>query len=301
MPMRLNPLSEKLRAFLKVFGVFLILTGIWALYRLWSVNLIISDGEMNWRMFFVTQIVSQPLLALLPTLLIVRYVEKRRIESIGLSRQKFIRNAFFGIFLSLFNSTAFACLAYVLFVPLGAGPIAFTINPENLGLTSIFLMPLTFLLVVGLSEEIETRGYFQTRLLEHFGPRFSIIFPSMLFALAHVPIDVLIWRYDVWMMFFHLLGVFVSGSILGYLYYRSGVLTASIFLHAFLDTQSLAYAFSFDYERLSPEVRFGIEGLIWAVVTVLTFLLIRFLTSKLGLKIENLPWETTKTQQKGNQ
>ncbi|TET19113.1 CPBP family intramembrane metalloprotease [Candidatus Bathyarchaeota archaeon] len=298
--MRLNPLGEKLRAFLKVVGVFLVLTGIWTLYRLWSVNLIIYDGEMNWRMFFVTQIVFQLLLTLLPILFIVRYVEKRRIGSIGLSRQKFIRNAFFGIFLSLFNSIAFVCLAYVLFVPLGAGPITLTINPENLGLTSIFLMPLTFFLVVGPSEEIETRGYFQTRLLEHFGPRFAIIFSSMLFALAHVPIDILIWRYDVWMMLFHLLGVFVSGSIMGYLYYLSGVLTGPIFLHAFLDTQSLAYGFSFDYERLSPGVRFGIEGLIWTVVTILTFLLIRLLTSKLGLKIENLPWETTKTQQKGN-
>jgi len=258
------------------------------------VNLIICDGEMNLRMFFLTQIVFQPLLALLPILFIVRYVEKRRIGSIGLSRQKFVRNAFFGVFLSLFNSIAFACLAYVLFVPLGAGPITFTMNPENLGLISIFLMPLTFLFVVGPSEEIETRGYFQTRLLEHFGPRFSIVFCSMLFALAHVPIDILIWRYDVWMMFFHLLGVFISGSILGYLYYLSGVLTGPIFLHAFLDIQPLAYGFSFDYERLSPEVRFGIEGLIWAVVTVLTFLLIRFLTSKLGLKIENLPWEKHK-------
>ena len=289
-------MSEKLRAFLKVVGVFLALTGIWTLYRLLSVNLIICDGEMNWRMFFLTQIVFQPLLALLPILFIVRYVEKRRIGSIGLSRQKFVRNAFFGGFLSIFNSIAFACLAYVLFVPFGAGPIAFTMNPENLDLASIFLMPLTFLFVVGPSEEIETRGYFQTRLLEHFGPRFSIIFSSMLFALAHVPIDVLIWRYDVWTMFFHLLGVFISGSILGYLYYLSGVLTGPIFLHAFLDIQPLAYGFSFDYERLSPEVRFGIEGLIWAVVTVLTFLLIRFLTSKLGLKMENLPWKTTKTQ-----
>ena len=289
-------MSEKLRAFLKIVGVFLILTGIWTLYRLWSVNLIICDGEMNLTMFFLTQIVFQPLLALLPILFIVRYVEKRRIGSIGLSRQRFVRNAFFGVFLSLFNSIAFACLAYVLFVPLGAGPITFTMNPENLGLISIFLMPLTFLFVVGPSEEIETRGYFQTRLLEHFGPRFSIVFCSMLFALAHVPIDILIWRYDVWMMFFHLLGVFISGSILGYLYYLSGVLTGPIFLHAFLDIQPLAYGFSFDYERLSPEVRFGIEGLIWAVVTVLTFLLIRFLTSKLGLKMENLPWKTTKTQ-----
>ena len=123
----------------------------------------------------------------------------------------------------------------------------------------------------------------------------------MLFALAHVPIDILIWRYDVWMMLFHLLGVFISGSIMGYIYYLSGVLTGPIFLHAFLDTQSLAYGFSFGYERLSPEVRFGIEGLIWTVVTILTFLLIRLLTSKLSLKIENLPWETTTTKQKGNQ
>ncbi len=287
-------MSEKLRAFLKVVGVFLVMTSIWTLYRLWSVSLIIHNGDINYRVFFITQIVFQPLLALLPIFFIVRYVEKRRIGSIGLSRQKFVRNAFFGIFLSLFSSIVFVCLAYILFVPLGAGAMTFTTNPENLDLPSIFLMPLTFFLVVGPCEEIQDRGYFQTRLLERFGPRFSIIFSSLLFALSHIPIDILIWRHEASMMFFHLLGVFVAGSIMGYLYYRSGVLTGPIFLHAFSDAQSFAYGFGFDYEKLSPEVRYGIEGMVWAVVTVLTFLLIRSLTQKLGLKVDNLPWETAK-------
>ena len=250
-------------------------------------------------MFFVTQIIFQPLLGLLPILLIVRYVEKRGVGSIGLSRQRFIRNALFGISLSLFNYVAVVCLEYAVLVPLGAGPPTFAINPENLNLTSAFLMPLTFFLIVGPSEEVQDRGYFQTRLLEHFDPRFSIIFPSLLFALAHIPIDILIWRYETWMMLFHLLGVFVSGSLLGYLYYRSGVLTGPIFLHASGDTQSLAYQLSFDYERLSPAVLFGIEGLIWGVVTILTYLLIRSLTSKLGLKVETLPWQTGMLSEKG--
>lgn len=285
-------MSEKLRTFLKVVVVFLAMTGIWTLYRLWSVNLIIFDDEMDWRMFFATQIVFQPLLALLPILLIVRYLEKRRIRSIGLSRQKFVRNALFGIFLSLFNSIASVCLTYILFVPLGAGPIAFITNPETLDLTAIFLMPLTFFLVVGPSEEIQARGYFQTRLLEQFGPKFSIIFSSLLFSLLHIPIDILIWRYDAWMMSFHLTGVFIAGSIMGYLYYRSGVLTGPIFLHALSDTQSLTYTFSFDYENLSSELVLGITGLIYAAVTIVTFLFIRFLTTKLDLRVENLAWET---------
>ncbi|MCK5593193.1 CPBP family intramembrane metalloprotease, partial [Candidatus Bathyarchaeota archaeon] len=151
--------------------------------------------------------------------------------------------------------------------------------------------PLTFVLVVGPSEEIESRGYFQTRLQEHFGPRFSIIFPSLLFALAHIPIDILIWRYDVWTILFHLLGVFVSGSLMGYLYYRSRVLAGPIFLHAFQDIQSSTFSFSFNYERLGLGVRYGIEGLTWAVAIILTVLLIRFSTSKLGLATESLPWK----------
>ncbi|MFQ6064011.1 MAG: lysostaphin resistance A-like protein [Candidatus Bathyarchaeia archaeon] len=222
--------------------------------------------------------------------------------SIGLSREKFTRNASFGIFLSLFESIAYACLAYILLVPLGVSP-TFTLNPENLAPISIFLMPLTFILVVGPSEEIQDRGYFQTRLLEHFGPRFSIIFTSLLFALSHIPIDVFIWRYDVSMMSFHLLGVFVSGCILGYLFYRTGVLTGPIFLHALVDTQAFAYAFEFDYKKLNSEVAFGIEGLTWAAITALTFLLIRLLTSRLGLKVENLPWETAteKEEQRTNE
>ena len=284
-------LSGRLKALLKVLGVFLLLTGVWTLYRLWSVNLIICDGMINWRMFFITQITFQPLLLLLPILLIVRYIEKRRVQSIGLSRQKFLRNAAFGVFLSLFSHIAVVCLEYVFLVLLGVGPLRFTLNPENLGPVSALLMPLTFFLVVGPSEEIESRGYFQTRLLEHFGERFSIAFPSLLFALSHIPIDMLIWRYDVGMMLFHLIGVFVSGYILGYLYYRSGVLTGPIFLHALRDIQSLIYQLGFDYERVSLGVLYGVRGLVWAVVTVLTFMLIRSLTSKLGLRVENLPWQ----------
>ena len=294
-------MSERLRALLKVVGVFLLLTGIWTLYRLWSANLIIHDGQIVWDMFFLTQIVFQPLLALLPILLIVRYVEKRRIGSIGLSKRKFVGNAFFGVFLSLFNYVVAVCLEYVLLVQLGGGQLTLILNPENLGLTSAVLMPLTFFLVVGPSEEIQDRGYFQTRLLEHFGPRFSILFPSLLFALSHIPIDILIWRYNAGAISFHLVGVFVSGCILGYLYYKSGVLTGPIFLHAFIDTQALAYQFSFSYEKLGLGVFFGIEALVWAVATILTFLLIRSLTSRLGLRVEKLPWETEMTEKSGNE
>jgi len=287
--------SERLRAFLKVVGVFSTLTGIWALYRLWSANLIIHDGQINWRMFFTTQIVFQPLLGLVPILLIVRYVEKRRMQSIGLSKDKFVRNSFFGIFLSLFESIATICLTYALFIPLGAGPLTFATNPENLDLTAILLMPVAFFLVVGLSEEVQDRGYFQTRLLEHFGPKFSIVFPSLLFALSHLPIDILIWRYGVWMMAFHLGYVFIAGSIMGYLYYRSGTLTGPICFHGLSDTLASSYTLSFDYGGLSPEVVFGIMGLLYVVVTVVILLLIRFLSSKLDLKAANLPWATATT------
>lgn len=285
-------MGERLRAFLKVVGVFLALSGIWALYRVWSVNLIIHDDQIDWGMFFITQILFQPLLGLLPILLIVRYVEKRRMQSIGLSKNKFIRNLFAGIFLSLFESVASICLTYALFIPLGGGPLVFTVNPENLDLTAILLMPVTFFVVVGLSEEVQARGYFQTRLLEHFGPRFSITFSSLLFALSHLPIDILIWRYGVWMMAFHLGYVFIAGSIMGYLYYRSGVLTGPIAFHGSSDTLSSSYTLSFDYGGLSSGVVFGIMGLLYAVVTVIILLLIRFLSSKFNLKAENLPWET---------
>ena len=296
-----NPVSERLRALLKVVGVFLALTGIWALYRLWSVNLIIHDGQIDWGMFFITQILFQPLLGLLPILLIVRYVEKRRMQSIGLSKDKSVRNSFVGICLSLFESVASICLTYALFIPLGAGPLAFATNPENLDMAAILLMPVTFFLVVGLSEEVQDRGYFQTRLLEHFGPKFSIIFSSLLFALSHLPIDILIWRYGVWMMAFHLGFVFIAGLIMGYLYYRSGVLTGPVFFHGLSDTLSSSYTLSFDYGGLSSGVVFGIMGLLYAVVTVIILLLIRFLSAKLDLKAANLPWETAITSSKPDQ
>lgn len=288
-------MNGRLRALLKVVGVFLALTGIWALYRLWSVDLIIHGGQIDWRMFFITQMIFQPLLGLLPILLIVRYIEKRRLLSIGLSRDKFFRNALVGMFLSLFESIASICLTYALFVPLGAGPLTFAINPENLDMAAILLRPTTFFLVVGLSEEVQDRGYFQTRLLEHYGPKFSIVLSSLLFALSHLPIDILIWRYGVWMMAFHLGYVFIAGSIMGYLYYRSGVLIGSICFHGLSDTLASSYTVSFDYGGLSSEVVFGIMGMLYTVVTVIILLLVRFLSARLHLKAENLPWASAIT------
>jgi membrane protease YdiL (CAAX protease family) len=103
------------------------------------------------------------------------------------------------------------------------------------------------------------------------------------------------------MMSFHLVGVFVSGCILGYLYYQSGVLAGPIFLHAFIDTQSLAYQFSFNYENSGSGVLLGIEAIFWAIATILTFLLIRSLTSKLGLRVKNLPWEAEMAEKGENE
>jgi membrane protease YdiL (CAAX protease family) len=217
---------------------------------------------------------------------------QRRLDSIGLSRQKLRGNAFFGIFLSFFESLASVGILYALLVLLNARAVAFTTNPENLDIASMALMLTTFLLVVGPTEEIQSRGYFQTRLLEHFGPKLSIILPSVLFAAAHIPIDVLIWRYETETMLFHLLGVFTAGSIMGYLYYQSGVLTGPILMHAFSDTLSLTYMLNFDAPALGPGVAFGIMGLTYAVVTTVVFLFIHFLTAKLDLRAEKPPWHS---------
>jgi hypothetical protein len=61
-----HSLRKKLRVLLKVIGVFLALIGVWTIYRVWSATLIILNGELNWRTFFVTQIAFQPLLGVLP-------------------------------------------------------------------------------------------------------------------------------------------------------------------------------------------------------------------------------------------
>ena len=77
------------------------------------------------------------------------------------------------------------------------------------------------LLFVGLGEELLFRGIIQNELIRTFGVRWGIVGQGFLFGIMHMT-----WRSVPELGF-----TFLAGILLGYLYYRTGSLTAPIVLH----------------------------------------------------------------------
>ncbi len=125
------------------------------------------------------------------------------------------------------RDVARACLAFSIFaivaLPIGLGTRFLRWNPR---LTAEILAVIPWLIYLGtaIPEEFLFRGVIQNACARLFGPLPSLAIASVVFGLAHLP-D---WRYV-------LLATF-AGVAYGWVYWRTGKVTASAITHALVDS-----------------------------------------------------------------
>ncbi len=94
-------------------------------------------------------------------------------------------------------------------------------------------------LVVGPAEELVDRGYYFSMVASDLGGRWrfwrAASISSLLFALSHLPIDLLVAKYGPWDVAMHLLSVFFAGMVLAGYYYFGWNITGPSILHAVMD------------------------------------------------------------------
>jgi hypothetical protein len=170
---------------------------------------ILFTSSLPW--FFLNQAYLLPCVyaAIIGLCLYYIYEKKLSLTELGFKKDKFVRYALLGIAIGV----PFGTIEYFILTPAPVFP-AFAFGH----LLRDFIYLIFF---VGLGEELLFRALIQRNLQHAFGTSIGLLFASFVFAVMH-----LTWRSAPELVF-----VFFGGLVLGYLYYKTGSLTAPIIVH----------------------------------------------------------------------
>ena len=199
-----------------VFALFSFIFIVWSFYRylpqvlpLWSEELILK-----------------PLFWIIPTIWIVRKIEKQPWSSLGFTKNKIFTSFYWGIGLGLVF--AFEGLLTNIFKYKG-------LNLASLDYSSLEFSGLILLsFVTAFSEELVFRGYIFNRLWTIWGKEsLANIVSSLLFVIVHLPVGIFVLGYNPAIMLAYLFFIFVFGFGSAFVFGRSRNLASSILLHVF--------------------------------------------------------------------
>jgi membrane protease YdiL (CAAX protease family) len=209
------------KKFLKIAALFFYLLLIWGFYRFFT-----NFPEWQDELFF------KPLIWLAPVWFLVRKVEKKRLESLGLIFDKPEKNFLLGLAIGLIILTQ-----YLLALILKGEKLNF--NPQDL---SFFNWLLYFLvcLATGFVEEITFRGFFMTRIDEIIQDKlYANIIAGLLFFFIHFPILVFDQNQSLRGIIEYFILSLSLGLFDGYAFWRTKGILAPIVAHSSLNFFSL--------------------------------------------------------------
>ncbi|MCL4360542.1 CPBP family intramembrane metalloprotease [Patescibacteria group bacterium] len=198
-------------------------------YQLWAWILLVWSLYRYFARFpeWVDEFIFKPLVFVGPVLWYVGKVEKRTLESIGLTTKNFFTNLYIGIgigFLFAVEGIAANALKYghVQIVPIQA--------LQQYGVVMLLLLSAA----TAFSEELLSRGFVFRRLLERTkNLPFAIGMSTILFVLLHIPILVTALNLHGPTLVLFFVTDFVLGCANALMFYNTGSLVAPILMHVF--------------------------------------------------------------------
>lgn len=194
--------------------LWLFLLIVWSIYRYFLHN---SQ--------YIDEFLVKPVVFLGAVFFIVKFVEKKGAASLGYKLSGIWENIFIGWGVGAFF-VAEALLSKAVSYR------GFIFLPIGISLTS-FLVIVAMALATAISEETVFRGYLFTRLEQAFNNDLIANFISaLLFAIIHLPIALLVMKYDVYSLLAYLLAIFVLGYANGFIFSKKRNIIAPIISYA---------------------------------------------------------------------
>ena len=173
------------------------------------------------------EFIFKPLVFVVPVFWYVRTIEKRRLESIGLTGKNFFTGLYVGLgFGFVFALEGIAANA-IKYGKIQIAPIA-VFDQYGLGLLLLLSLATAF------SEEVLSRGFVFSRILErNKNITVAAILSTALFVFLHVPILVTSLKLQGLMLVMFFVTDIVLGLANSLLYYNTRSLVAPILVHIF--------------------------------------------------------------------
>lgn len=167
------------------------------------------------------------------------YLSKITLSSIGLTKKDTLLSLFF---IGLSWILTGMILWGIILLNLGGNYKISVTSPQSI---------LKFWLFVGLSEEMFYRGYVFTWIFKRLKKNlstiwalfFSIVLSNLIFSLSHIPQRIFVMGFPLFSlnMFTSLVKVFISGVLLGWMFYRSRSIIWVGLIHGGMDAPLLSF------------------------------------------------------------
>lgn len=199
-----------------VFALFSFVFVVWSFYRYLP----------QFLPLWFEELVLKPLFWLVPTIWVVRKVEKQPFSSLGFSTKKLFPSLYWGIGLGLVF--AFEGLITHILKYKGLNLISLNYSPDEF--LGLFLISVA----TAFSEETVFRGYLFNRLWQIWkNEGLANLVSSLLFVIVHLPVGVFVLGYRPAMMLAYLFFVFIFGFGSAFVFGRTKNILSSILLHIF--------------------------------------------------------------------
>ncbi|MGB9911637.1 MAG: lysostaphin resistance A-like protein [Microgenomates group bacterium] len=198
------------------FALFSFIFVFWAIYRYFPG--ILSE--------WLEELILKPILWLVPTLFLVKRIEKNSLESLGFTKKNLFPSLYWGIGLGMIFALE----------GLGTNILKYkTINFANFSYAPLtFLGSLFISFATAFTEETVFRGYIFSRLWKIWKNEWLAgLVSSFLFTLIHLPIAVFVLGYTFQTMLIFLFLVFTFGFASAFVFSQTQNIASSILLHVF--------------------------------------------------------------------
>lgn len=173
---------------------------------------------------WVEELILKPIVWILPTLWVVRKIEKESFSSLGYTSKKFFSSLKWGIGLGVILALEGILANILKYSSLNFG--SFQMGPKE------FLFNIFISLATAVSEETVFRGYFFNRFWKSWKNELvANLISSFLFTVIHLPIVVFEFNYAPPAMSTYLFLVFIYGVSSAFVFARTNNIVSSIMLH----------------------------------------------------------------------
>ncbi|KKC30495.1 metal-dependent membrane protease [Caldanaerobacter subterraneus subsp. pacificus DSM 12653] len=258
-----------LLSFLAFFIIGLI--GGYLKYTAQKLYLLLMVGEERFYLFTTISFLSTVIMITL----MLKFIDKKKFKDIGFTSLKYgYKNLIVGFLIGAFSIAIIVLILYIL----GAVTIE-----RNSNISAYYLLwGMYAFILVGLEEELMSRGYFINALNQMERPWVSVLISSIIFSLMHI--------LNPNIVFLGLLNIFLIGVLFSYMYLKTGNLWMPIGYHISWNYfQGYIFGFNvsgnairgiynaFPKNNFLSGGDFGLEGgIIATLVILITFLILYY-------------------------
>jgi len=272
-PLGNNPITNKYKFLGMVFLVFLVKIVIWSGYRWMTGNIYpLTVREVS----YTVSIFAKPILQLGPVFLLWWYLFKER----GMPFKFTKTNLFTSVVWGCIGALVFFLVASLVFVGhllvTGQGSDFHVVAGwDDVGWVLVIATMFSYMVSTGPAEELFSRGFLQDQTARAFSIGGAILFSSILFAIGHLPISIMVHRMETAPLLWYMATLVVMGAFFSIIYHWSRNIVLGILIHGLWDWYLTLFKVKGAYSASiisDPAAAFGYLDFVNTMITLIIVL-----------------------------